>query len=260
MSGMHKSYTNRNNIMVSLKNVSSGYENSVILHDITLDVHNSEIVTVIGGSGSGKSTLLKTIMRFCTIFKGELHIDGERVDNLGETAMQHVRNKMGMVFQGAALFDSMTVYENVAFPLVEKRLVSKSHVKERVMTVLTQLEMEDCSNSFPNEISGGQKKRVGLARALVERPKIILYDEPTSGLDPVMTRYVNEMIYKAQQDFGVTSIIVSHDMVSVFAISDRIAAIFDGTIRVTGAPDDIKNSEVPEIKEFVHADKFTKNK
>ena len=247
---------NRKNskVIVSLKNVTAGYENAVILRDITLDVFNSEIITVIGGSGSGKSTLLKTIIRFCTIYKGELYIDGERVDHLNETGLQNVRNKMGMVFQGSALFDSMTVYENVAFPLIEKRSVPKGEVKPRVMQILQQLEMEDFKDILPDELSGGQKKRVGLARALVEHPMIILYDEPTSGLDPIMTRYVNEMIYKAREDFGVTSIIVSHDMSSVFAISDRVAAIFDMTIKQIGTPDEIKFSKIPEINEFVHAD------
>jgi len=222
-------------------------------------VQNSEILTVIGGSGSGKSTLLKTIIRFCTIFKGELHIDGERIDNLNETSLQHVRKKMGMVFQGAALFDSMTVYENVAFPLIEKRSVPRGEIKQRVMQVLTQLDMDDFKDSLPDALSGGQKKRVGLARVLVEHPMIILYDEPTSGLDPVMSRYVNEMIYKAREDFGITSIVVSHDMSSVFAISDRIAAIFDQTILQTGTPDEIKKSQLPQIREFVNSNiKFEK--
>ena len=222
-------------------------------------MQNSEILTVIGGSGSGKSTLLKTIIRFCTIFKGELHIDGERIDNLNETSLQHVRKKMGMVFQGAALFDSMTVYENVAFPLIEKRSVPRGEIKQRVMQVLTQLDMDDFKDSLPDALSGGQKKRVGLARVLVEHPMIILYDEPTSGLDPVMSRYVNEMIYKAREDFGITSIVVSHDMSSVFAISDRIAAIFDQTILQTGTPDEIKKSQLPQIREFVNSNiKFEK--
>jgi phospholipid/cholesterol/gamma-HCH transport system ATP-binding protein len=233
--------------------VTSGYAKTIILRDITLDIKHSEILTIIGGSGSGKSTLLKTIMRFCTIFSGELYIDDERVDRYSETALNHVRQKMGMVFQGAALFDSMTVFENVAFPLIEKRSFPKKVIKEKVMEVLSQLKMADSKSRFPGELSGGMQKRVGLARALVEKPMIILYDEPTSGLDPVMSKNVNEMIYATREDFGITSVVVSHDMASVFAISDRISAIFKRSIVQTGTPDDIRNSDVKEVQEFIQA-------
>ena len=225
----------------------------MILKDIDLDIKHSEIITIIGGSGSGKSTLLKTIMRFCTIFSGELLIDNERVDHYSETALNHVRQKMGMVFQGAALFDSMTVFENVAFPLIEKRSYRKKVIKEKVMEVLSQLKMADSKSLFPGELSGGMQKRVGLARALVEKPMIILYDEPTSGLDPVMSKNVNEMIYAAREDFGVTSVVVSHDMASVFAVSDRISAIFNRSIVQTGTPDEIRKSDIKEVQEFIHA-------
>jgi phospholipid/cholesterol/gamma-HCH transport system ATP-binding protein len=242
-----------NGPIIELRNLTSGYDNKVILHDMNLVVKPSEILTVIGGSGSGKSTLLKTIMRFARIFSGEMYIDNIRADKLSESRLNQVRMKMGMVFQGAALFDSMTVYENVAFPLIEKRSLPKKDIKERVMEILAQLDMENAKDSLPDEISGGMKKRVGLARALVERPMIILYDEPTSGLDPVMTKHVNEMIKQARDNFGVTSVVVSHDMPSTFTISDRISAIFNGTIIRTGTPGDIRSSMEPELYEFIHS-------
>ncbi|MFH1514129.1 MAG: ATP-binding cassette domain-containing protein [bacterium] len=243
----------KSNYIISLRQINAGYGDTVVLKNVNLDIKPSEILTVIGGSGSGKSTLLKAIMRFCRIFSGELIIDNERVDHLSESGLNHVRQKMGMVFQGAALFDSMTVFENIAFPLFEKRLFKKKEIKSKVLTILEQLNMADSKDRFPDELSGGMKKRVGLARALVEKPSIILYDEPTSGLDPVMTGYVNEMIYKAREDFGVTSVIVSHDMTSAFAISDRISAIFNETIILTGTPVEVRNSEIKEIHDFIHS-------
>ncbi len=242
-----------------MNGISAGYDDKIILENLNFNVKPSEIITVIGGSGSGKSTLLKTIMRFCRIFRGELIIDGERIDHLRESNLYHVRQKMGMVFQGAALFDSMTVFENVAFPLVEKRLFGRKEVDEKVVRVLEQLGMIDARNSYPDKLSGGMQKRVGLARALVEKPSIILYDEPTSGLDPIMTGYVNEMIYSTREDFGVTSVVVSHDMPSVFAFSDRISAIFNNTIIQTGTPDEIMNSEIEEVHDFIHSIKTLDN-
>ena len=199
-------------------------------------------------------------MRFCRIFKGELTIDGERTDNLRETSLYHIRQKMGMVFQGAALFDSMTVFENVAFPLVEKRVCKRKEIKDKVIEVLEQLGMVDSKDMLPDELSGGMQKRVGLARALVEKPSIILYDEPTSGLDPIMSGYVNEMIYSTREDFGVTSVVVSHDMASVFAISDRISAIFNRTIIQTGTPNEIMNSDFEEVHDFIHSVKVLDSK
>ena len=150
----------------------------------------------------------------------------------------------------------MTVFENVAFPLVEKRLFKKDEVNKKVITVLEQLDMIDSRDLFPDELSGGMQKRVGLARALVEKPSIILYDEPTTGLDPIMAGNVNEMIYSAREDFGVTSVVVSHDMASVFAISDRVSAIFNKTIIQTGTPDEILNSQFKEVHDFVHSVKI----
>ncbi|MCD6217099.1 ATP-binding cassette domain-containing protein [bacterium] len=256
---MKKGIENNSEYIISMNGISSGYDDKIILENLNFNVKPSEIITVIGGSGSGKSTLLKTIMRFCRIFSGELIIDGERIDHLRESNLYHVRQKMGMVFQGAALFDSMTVFENVAFPLAEKRLFGKKEIKEKVIQVLEQLGMIDARDSFPDELSGGMQKRAGLARALVEKPSIILYDEPTSGLDPIMAGYVNEMIYSTREDFGVTSVVVSHDMPSVFAFSDRISAIFNNTIIQTGTPDEIMNSEIEEVHEFIHSIKTLDN-
>lgn len=257
---MKKELLKNSEFIISLKNISAGYGNKVVLRNVNLDVKRSEIITVIGGSGSGKSTLLKVIMRFCSIFDGELTIDNERVDHLRESDLYHVRQKMGMVFQGAALFDAMNVFENVAFPLVEKRLFKRKEINEKVAIVLEQLGMIDSKDLFPDELSGGMQKRVGLARALVEKPSIILYDEPTTGLDPIMTAHVNEMIYSTREDFGVTSVVVSHDMASVLAISDRISAIFNETIIQTGTPDEILHSEFQIVHDFVHSVKVLDSK
>lgn len=242
-----------NNEVIQLANVTTGYETFIVLKEVNLSVKRAEILTVIGGSGSGKSTLLKTVMGFTRIFNGKVTVDGIRTDNLRESGLNKVRMKMGMVFQGSALFDSMTVYQNVAFPLIEKRSIPRGDIEERVMGILKQLDMEHSRDVMPGELSGGMKKRVGLARALIERPMIILYDEPTSGLDPVMTKNVNEMIQQARDDFGVTSVVVSHDMPSTFMISDRISAIFHQTIIQTGTPDEIKNTDIQVLRDFVHA-------
>ena len=239
--------------VIALRGVDAGYGPVTILEELTLDISDGEIFCIIGGSGSGKSTLLKTIIGFTTIQRGQVFIDSEEVTGYSESKWGPVRTKMGMVFQQAALFDSLTVYENVAFPLMERYpKLGKKPVARRVFDLLDQLDMGGQEALFPNELSGGMRKRVGIARALIDHPKFLLYDEPTSGLDPITTAQVDGLILQARKQFGVTSVVVSHDMESVWRIADRIAVMLKRKLRAIGTPADIRESADPEVQDFIH--------
>jgi phospholipid/cholesterol/gamma-HCH transport system ATP-binding protein len=225
-----------------------------VLRGVDLDIERGKTNIIIGGSGQGKSVLMKHLMGLLKPDSGHIWVDGEDVVPLGDMEMGRVRRKFGMVFQYAALFDSMNVMENIAFPVLERYRLPRSEVIDRVRELLRKLDLADVpgiEEKFPAELSGGQRKRVGLARALIDRPKILLYDEPTTGLDPVATKNVDEMIRRTADDFGVTSVVISHDMASTFRIGDRIAMLHAGTIVVTGTPSEVLASRQPELREFV---------
>jgi phospholipid/cholesterol/gamma-HCH transport system ATP-binding protein len=189
-----------------------------------------------------------------TSSSGHIWVDGEDIVPLGDVAMGRLRRKFGMVFQYAALFDSMNVVENIAFPLLERYNLPRAEVMERVRDLLKRLDLAGVTGieqKFPPELSGGQRKRVGLARALIDRPEILLYDEPTTGLDPVATRNVDEMIQRTAQDFSVTSVVISHDMASTFRIADRIAMLHAGQIIAVGTAQEMLRSTRPELREFI---------
>lgn len=223
-----------------------------VLRGVDLDVERAKINVIIGGSGQGKTVLMKHLMALIKPDAGGIWVDGEEITGLGDaTAITQIRRKFGMVFQYGALFDSMTVTENIAFPLMERYRLPKKEIVERVKELLKRLDIESTEMKFPSQISGGQRKRVALARAVIDRPQILLYDEPTTGLDPVATKNVDDLIQFTASEFGVTSVVISHDMASTFRIGDRISMLYDGKIIVTGTREELLRSNNQRLREFV---------
>jgi phospholipid/cholesterol/gamma-HCH transport system ATP-binding protein len=226
-----------------------------VLKGVDLDIERRTVNIIIGGSGQGKSVLMKHLMGLLQPDRGAIYVEGRNIVGLDDVQMRDVRRQFGMVFQYAALFDSMTVMENIAFPLLERYDdLSRNQIMERVRELLVRLDLANVTGieqKFPAELSGGQRKRVGLARALIDRPEILLYDEPTTGLDPIATKNVDEMIRRTADDFGVTSVVISHDMASTFRIGDRISMLYEGKIIVTGTPDELLSNPNPVLREFV---------
>ncbi len=225
-----------------------------VLRGVDLDIERGRTNIVIGGSGQGKSVLMKLLMGLLKPEAGQIWVDGQDVVPLGNLEMGRLRRKFGMLFQYAALFDSMNVVENIAFPLIERYHLSRGEIMDRVRDLLRRLDLANVTGieqKFPPQLSGGQRKRVGLARALIDRPEILLYDEPTTGLDPVAAKNVDEMISRTADDFGVTSVVISHDMASTFRIADRISMLAGGVIIVSGTPAEVLASQLPPLREFV---------
>ncbi|MCG5055223.1 MAG: ATP-binding cassette domain-containing protein [Myxococcales bacterium] len=225
-----------------------------VLRGLDLDVERGKTNIIIGGSGQGKSVLMKHLMGLLHPDAGHIYVDGEDVVGLDDLALRKFRRKFGMVFQYAALFDSMTVMENIAFPLMERYHLKDAEVEKRVWELLERLALAHIPGidmKFPAQLSGGQRKRVGLARALIDRPEILLYDEPTTGLDPIATKNVDEMIRQTADEFGVTSVVISHDMASTFRIGDRVSLLYEGVIAVSGTPNEVRQSEHPVLKDFL---------
>jgi len=224
-----------------------------ILEDVSFTAHEGETIAVVGESGTGKSTCLKLILRLLVPDKGTVCIDEEDITELSFEDALKVRQKMGMVFQGAALFDSMTVFENVAYPLREHTDMSEDEIEERVREKLqfVDLDADRVMEQMPAELSGGMKKRVGIARGMANNPEIMLYDEPTSGLDPLTTGTITRLIKKLQKELKVTSIVVTHDMRAVARMATKVALLHDRHIVFFGATEDMFASEDPYIREFL---------
>ncbi len=216
--------------VIKIKHVSKFFGKKAALRDINMEIADGETLSIIGGSGSGKSTLLRLMIGLIQPSEGEIWIDDEEISHMKEDELTHVRMKMGMVFQYSALFDSMTVGDNVAFGLVEHTDYPKDKIEAIVKEKLRQVGLEGVEHLMPNELSGGMKKRVSLARALAFEPRIIFYDEPSSGLDPITTTKIDELIIATQKSLGVTSIVVTHDMASACRISNRIAMVYQGDL------------------------------
>jgi phospholipid/cholesterol/gamma-HCH transport system ATP-binding protein len=239
---------------IRVRNLQKSFGPHHVLRGVNLDIERGRTNIIIGGSGQGKSVLMKHLMGLLKPDEGQIWVDGEDVVPFDERQMSKLRRKFGMVFQYAALFDSMNVVENIAFPLIERYKLSRDEIMERVRDLLQRLDLASSTgleNKFPAELSGGQRKRVGLARALIDRPEILLYDDPTTGLDPVATKNVDDMIRRTADDFGVTSVVISHDMASTFRIGDRISMLAGGRIIVSGTPAEALASRQPELREFV---------
>ncbi|MBQ9442043.1 MAG: ABC transporter ATP-binding protein [Selenomonadaceae bacterium] len=236
--------------MIKIKNVSKYFGAKAALKNINLEISDGETLAIIGGSGSGKSTLLRLMIGLIQPSEGEIWIDRDEISHMNEDEITKIRLKMGMVFQYSALFDSMTVGENVAFGLVEHTNFDKNKIQKIVVEKLHQVGLDGVENLMPNELSGGMKKRVSLARAIAFEPSIIFYDEPSSGLDPVMTNKIDELIIETQKALKVTSIVVTHDMVSACRIADRIAMIYNGELIAVDTVENFKKIRDVRVRAF----------
>jgi len=237
--------------MIEIINLSKSFTSSEVLDNLNLIINSGEVIVIIGRSGCGKSVLLKHIIGLIKPDMGQVIVDGNDMTRLEEYELDKLRLSFGMLFQGSALFDSMTVGENVGFTLREHTDMSEEEIRKKVANSLELVGLKGIENLMPSELSGGMKKRVGLARAICNNPKIILYDEPTTGLDPIMADAINDLIIDLNSKLNVTSIVVTHDMVSAYKIADRIAMLYKGKIIEIGAPEEIKNTKDPIVKQFI---------
>jgi phospholipid/cholesterol/gamma-HCH transport system ATP-binding protein len=239
--------------IVVLRDLRKSFGEQEILKGIDLVARRRETTVIIGGSGAGKTTLLRIIVALERATSGHLFVDGEDITRLSDRELNRVRRKFGMVYQYAALLDSISVFDNIAFPLVEHTKLSKAEIKERVMHKLEILGLDPnvVAPKFPSALSGGMRKRVGLARALMLEPPILIYDEPTSGLDPLTSRMVDDLIEEMRQRFGVTSIVISHDIASCFRIAHQAVLVIQGRVEACGPPDELLSGESDVAREFI---------
>jgi phospholipid/cholesterol/gamma-HCH transport system ATP-binding protein len=239
--------------IVVLRNVKKSFNGQEVLKGVDLVARRKETVVIIGGSGAGKTTLLRLIVALDRPTSGEILVEGEDIAHLPERELNRIRKKFGMVYQYAALLDSISVFENVAFPLVEHTKLSKKEIAERVLEKLEILGLDPkvVAAKFPSELSGGMRKRVGLARALMLEPPILVYDEPTSGLDPLTSRMVDDLIEEMRERFNVTSIVISHDIASCFRIAHQAVLLIQGRVEACGPPDALLNGDSEVAREFI---------
>jgi len=237
--------------MIEITDLSKSFEDHKVLDHVNLTIQTGATMVIIGRSGCGKSVLLKHIIGLMKPDEGAVLIDGVDVTKLSGHSLDKLRLKFGMLFQGAALFDSMTVEENVAFPLREHTTMSSETIRQRVQECLHLVGLEKAEDLQPSELSGGMRKRVGLARALAMNPEIILYDEPTTGIDPIMGDIINDLIIALRDRLKVTSIVVTHDMRSASKVADHIAMLYNGRIVETGTPNQMKTSSNPVVQQFI---------
>ncbi|MEN8143982.1 MAG: ATP-binding cassette domain-containing protein [Gemmatimonadota bacterium] len=242
-----------NNIVAELRDVGLSFDDHVVLDGVSLQLFEGETLSVLGGSGAGKSTILRLVLGLTAPTAGEILVHGRDIAKASNDEVLAMRKEMGMVFQGAALFDSLPVDENVAFALREDGGFGEEEIQLRVREALefVDLDAERVGALLPAELSGGMQKRVGVARAIVDRPAMLLYDEPTSGLDPITTRTINELIRKLQSELGVSSIVVTHDIKLAFRISHRVALLSAGKIEFIGTPEEMAASEHEYVREFL---------
>jgi len=237
--------------MIDAINLYKSFGSNQVLKGVNLTIETGITQVIIGRSGCGKSVFLKNIIGLIKPDAGQVIIDNQDVTKLTMKDLHDLRMQFGMLFQGAALFDSLTVAENVAFNLIEHTDTDSQTIAKRVKESLALVDLYGIEDLMPSELSGGMRKRVGLARAICIRPKIILYDEPTTGVDPIMADAVNELIMELHSKLEITSIVVTHDMVSAYKVGSKISMLYDGKIVATGTPDEIKNSTDPTVKQFV---------
>jgi phospholipid/cholesterol/gamma-HCH transport system ATP-binding protein len=237
--------------LIELRNLSKRFGPLHVLRKVSLSIEPGKCIVIIGASGSGKSVLLKHIVGLLKPDKGEVWFDGQRIDALPERRLVPIRTQFGFLFQMGALFDSVTVGENVAFPLVEHTHKEPEEIDALVGEKLAFVGLDGTQRKMPAELSGGQRKRVALARAIALGPRVVLYDEPTTGLDPIRSDVINELIVKLQRELKVTSIVVTHDMNSAFKVADRIVMLHEGHLIFDGTPDELQSSDDPRVKRFV---------
>ena len=236
---------------VSIRSVNKSFGENHVLKDVNVDIYEGEIFFIIGKSGTGKSVLLKNITGLMQPDSGEIIIDSKNLFSLPNNDLNELRKKMGLLFQMSALFDSISVFENVAFSL--KRFTNKpsDEIKHIVHQKLKMVGLENIENKMPSELSGGMQKRVGLARAIALDPEIVLYDEPTTGVDPLLASAVDDLIYRLNEEMGVTSIVISHDIKSTVKLAHRISMLYEGSFILTGKPSEFLESEDPIIRQFM---------
>ncbi len=237
--------------MIKLIKITKSFKSQKVLDELDLNIDPEKITVIIGQSGGGKSVLLKHIIGLIRPDSGQIIIDGIDITNLNDKKLNEIRKKFGMLFQDAALFDSMTVGENVAFPLNEHTRLSRKEVNKTVNEKLNLVGLENVTHKMPSELSGGMRKRVGLARAIALDPKIVLFDEPTTGLDPIMRESVDELIVSTQKRTKATFVIISHDIESAFTIAHKVAMLYQGKIVAVGTPDEIRSSNNSFVKRFI---------
>lgn len=236
--------------MIELKGVRKAFGEHVVLDDCTLTVRDRETMVVIGYSGTGKSVLLKHVVGLLLPDAGQVIVDGQSVPDLNRHGLSNLRAQIGYVFQAAALFDSMTVAENVALGL-RRRALADEEIAERVSEALALVDLTGNDDKLPAELSGGMRKRVGIARAIALRPRYILYDEPTTGLDPVTSAVIDQLMVRTREHLGVTGIVVTHDMRSAYTVGDRIAMLYEGKIRQVGSVAEIQATQDPLVRQFI---------
>lgn len=237
--------------MIAVRSLMKKIARQEILRGIDLEVQKGETLAIIGRSGGGKTVLLKHLIGLMLPDSGEIWIDGQNIIGLSERQLAPIRSKVGILFQGGALFDSLTVEENIAFPLREAGERDTKVIRQKVGEMLEVVELEGSEKKMPVNLSGGMKKRVGLARSIIRRPSCILYDEPTSGLDPIVSDSINQLIRRLQTRFHITSVVVTHDMKNAFHVADRIAYLHEGKIYFNGTPAELERSPDPLIQDFL---------
>jgi phospholipid/cholesterol/gamma-HCH transport system ATP-binding protein len=239
---------------ILVDDVKKSFGSTAVIRGITMHLRRRETAVIIGGSGAGKTTLLRMLIGLEKPSTGHIWVEGEDIGRLNEYQMNRVRQKFGMVFQYAALLDSLNVLDNVAFPLREHRKhLSRKEVIDKVVSMLNLLGLENKEHRMPSELSGGQRKRVGLARALMLEPRILIYDEPTSGLDPLTSRMVDDLIEETRERFNVTSVVISHDMASTFRIAHQAFLVVNGLVIAHGRPDELAHGDNEEARTFIQA-------
>jgi phospholipid/cholesterol/gamma-HCH transport system ATP-binding protein len=239
--------------VIRFSHVRKAFGPKVIYRDLNLEVHHGQTLTILGGSGVGKSVMLKLLIRLLDVDSGSITFNGEEITTMSEARIMTTRQRIAMLFQGAALFDSISVGENVAYGLYEhyRREMTEAQIAERVSWALSLVGLPGIERMRPADLSGGMKKRVGLARAIAVKPDVLLYDEPTTGLDPINTERINHLIRGMKSALNITSIVVTHDMKSAFSISDRMAMVVRGEIIARGTPDEFRASTDPRVADFI---------
>ncbi len=237
--------------MIEIIDLYKSFDGQKVLNGVDLKILDKEIVTIMGKSGCGKSVLIKHIIGLLRPDRGSVLIDGVDITMLDMKELDKIREKLGVLFQGGALFDSLTVYGNVAFQLREKTKLAKGEIRDRVVQALEDVGLKGMGKKFPAELSGGMKKRAALARALIAEPAIVLFDEPTTGLDPIITSSIHRLIKTTHEKYGYTAIVISHEVPGIFDITDRVAMLHNGVIEEFSTPDEIRHSGNPAVRQFI---------
>jgi phospholipid/cholesterol/gamma-HCH transport system ATP-binding protein len=237
--------------MIQISSLHKSFGGQKVLNGVNLSIPKGELIAIIGESGGGKSVLLRHLVGLLKPDKGTVLVEGEDITKLGRRELDAIREKFGVVFQGGALFDSYTIFENIAFPLREKTRLSEDKIQEKVDTALEDVGLLGVEQKYPAELSGGMRKRVALARALITEPKVVLFDEPTTGLDPIKLHAIHKLIMETHRKYGFTGVMISHDIPEIYEVVDRIAFLFEGVIEVVGTPEEIVHSEDRIVRQFI---------